>query len=135
MIMGQPECLLTQSRSISLTGLVLIILAVAAPAAADAIGITVLQSNYSIDLSATLLALGSGTPATVLAEGARTTTGQSPISDSLTLSTANSVAAATASAGLFSTFAHTTSDGGVRESENPMSFATVAEQITFLTGS
>jgi len=128
--------MLTQSRSISLLGLVFIVLAFPALAAADAIGITVLQSNYSIDLSATLFTLGGGvTPPPVLAEGARTTTGQSPISDSLTVSTANSVATATASAGLFSTVAHTTSDASARALENPVSFATVAEQVTFLTGS
>jgi hypothetical protein len=115
-------------RHFALLGLLLI----AAPAAADPIGITIVQSTYSIDLTARIVDLTTD-PFTDLTR-ARTTVGHDPFSDSLAVtSPLGSHSTAGGSADLFSTVTHTATvqmPGDVTAS-----FAGVAEQIAFTTAS
>jgi len=112
---------------------VLLALALAAPAAADSIGITVIQRNYSVDLSASIFLNGSP-----LAQAAHTTTGPNPVSDSIAIVSPLSpltIANAAGTADLFATHLNVQAEVANLVAGNPTSTATVAEQIRFTTSS
>src|SRR5262245_34280423 len=106
-------------------------LLIAAPAGADPIGITIVQSSYAVDLTARIVDLTTD-PLTDLTR-ARTTVRPDPLSDSLTnVSSRGSFSTAEGKADLFSTWTHTASSQ--LPGDNAVAFAGVTEQIAFTTG-
>lgn len=111
---------------------VLALLLIAAPAGADSIGITIVETTYSTDLTARVIDLTTN-PLNDLTR-ARTIVAHDPLSDSVATSSVHgSSSTAEGRAELFSTWTHTASHA--LPGDTAAAFAGVAEQIAFTVAS